>query len=335
MSMTGWTLYAPGDGWIEDLVGGPWELEALTEPAGGWHGAFLVHSREQPWEVEPRLRTVSSHAAIPMLACYVETSDFGYALALLGGELVARYVVNAHSAEHFVEGVWALEQCVALHGRDWQQTAVEALVRWSGVAPRPLTASQLSMLLAGEHLFPEHPLFGELGLALGIEAPQPLEANVGVFIKGEVPPEHQRVVIAAFESLGVAARVWVGPTRPGLGDVQCLVLATLPLQAFLGSLGSNVAEDAHQGLKRLVDRLFGRQPEAARPSQVLVLKDILTEVQVVLTADLPVAAYQRLVALDLSSVRQGPLRYDLQRGGWRSESDPWQQRSVPPWGTNP
>jgi hypothetical protein len=217
---------------------------------------------------------------------------------------------------------------------DWQQTGVEALAGWSEVAPRPLTADQFDAILAGRHLFPEDPLFGGLGLALGIEAPQPLEANVGVFIKGETPPKHEQVVVAAFESLGVAARVWVGPTRPGLGDVQCLVLATLPLQAFLGSLGSDVAADAHQGLKRLVDRLFGRQLEAARPSQVLVLvlvlEDILTQVQVILTADLPAAAYQRLVAVDLSSVQHGWLRYDRLQGQWRAESGPWQQRWVPP-----
>jgi hypothetical protein len=108
-----------------------------------------------------------------MLACYVETSDFGYALALRHGELVGRYVVNAHGAEHFVEGVWALEQCVALHGRDWQQTAVEALASWSVATPRPLTTSQLDAILAGRHLFPEDPLFNTLGLALGIEAPDP------------------------------------------------------------------------------------------------------------------------------------------------------------------
>jgi hypothetical protein len=187
MSMTGWTLYAPGDGWIEPLVNGPWTLEALTEPAGGWHGAFMVHSQEQPWEVERRLRTVGGHAAIPMLACYVETSDFGYALALLRGELAARYVVNAHSAEHFVEGVWALQQCVAVHGRDWQQTAVEALARWSGVAPRPLTANQLGALLAGDHLFPEHPLFNELSLALGIEAPYPQGPQANAWQQRRVP----------------------------------------------------------------------------------------------------------------------------------------------------
>jgi hypothetical protein len=166
-------LYAPGEAWVEDFVDGPWELEAATEPAGGWHGAFFVHSQEDPWEVEGRLRALSGRAAIPMLACYVETSDFGYALALAGGELVARYVVNAHSADIFVEGVWALEGCVALHGRDWQQTAVEALASWSAVAPRPVTASQLNAILAGRHLFPEDPLFNTLGLALGIEAPDP------------------------------------------------------------------------------------------------------------------------------------------------------------------
>lgn len=322
MSMTGWTLYAPGDAWIADLLDGPWTPEALTEPAGGWHGVFFVHSQEQPWDVERRLRTVSGRHALPMLACYVETSDFGYALALRRGELVARYVVNAHSAGIFVEGVWAVEQCVALHGRDWQQTSLEGLAGWSIITPRPLTASQLGTLLAGEHLFPEDPLFGGLGLALGIEAPRLLEANVGVMVKGEIPPEHQQVVAAAFGSLGVAAHVWVGPAGPGLGDLQCMVLAHVRLQAFLDSVGSNVAEGAHEGLKRLVDRIFGHRPATARPSQVLVLEDHFAGVQVVLPADLPAAAYRRLVALDQSSVRQGALVYDRRRGQWSSES--WQ-----------
>ena len=62
---------------------------------------------------------------------------------------------------------------MALHGRDWQQTAVEALAGWSVATPRPLTTSQLNAILAGRHLFPEAPLFNTLGLALGIEAPDP------------------------------------------------------------------------------------------------------------------------------------------------------------------
>jgi hypothetical protein len=71
----------------------------------------------------------------PLLACYVETSDFGYALALARGELAARYVVNAHFADDFVEGIWALEQCVALHGRAWQRMGLAGLAGWSRVAP--------------------------------------------------------------------------------------------------------------------------------------------------------------------------------------------------------
>jgi hypothetical protein len=90
--------------------------------------------------VERRLLAVSRQDPIPMLACYVETSDFGYALALLWGEFVARSVVNAQGAEGFAQAcVWALEQCVALHGLHWQDVALRALPGWSGIAPRPLT----------------------------------------------------------------------------------------------------------------------------------------------------------------------------------------------------
>jgi hypothetical protein len=248
VSSTGWILYAPGETWIGGLVGGPWELRALTKPAGGWHGAFFVHSQEQPWEVEPRLCTVSGHSAIPMLACYVETSDFGYALALAHGEPLARYLVNAHFADDFVEGIWALEQCMALHGRAWQRVGLEGLAGWSRVAPRPLTALQFQALLAGEHLFPEDPLFNELGRALGIEAPSARapQADVLVFVSGEIPPEHHHGVVVAFESLGVAVGVRVGPTRPELGDIHCLVLARVSLPELLGWIvGSPVAEDAY------------------------------------------------------------------------------------------
>jgi hypothetical protein len=80
-----------------------------------------------------------------------------------------------------------------------------------------------------------------------------------------------------------------------------------------------------------VDRLFAHQPETARPSQVLVLEDLVTRVQVILTADLPTAAYRRLVALDLWSIWHGSLHYDRQRGGWRRQSDAWQRWGAAIW----
>jgi hypothetical protein len=58
----------------------------------------------------------------------------------------------------------------------------------------------------------------------------------------------------------------------GAEDLQWLVLATLPLQAFLSALGSNLAGAATQRLKSLVGRVRGAKPEAAAP-RVLVLPE--------------------------------------------------------------
>ena len=107
----------------------------------------------------------------PLLGCYVQVSDFGYVVALLPGEIVSRYVVNPDRTVVWIEGGWALEQCAAHHGADWRRTGLDALARWSQVAPQPLAIDQLRPLLATEHLFPEHPLFDDLPVALGIQPP--------------------------------------------------------------------------------------------------------------------------------------------------------------------
>jgi hypothetical protein len=54
---------------------------------------------------------------------------------------------------------------------DWRRTGLDALARWSQVAPQPLALDRLAPLLAAEHLFPEHPPFGDLPVALGILSP--------------------------------------------------------------------------------------------------------------------------------------------------------------------
>ena len=112
----------------------------------------------------------------------------------------------------------------------------------------------------------------------------------------------------------------------GSEQLHWLVLAALPLHAFLSGLGSAAAQDVAQGLKRLVGRVVGAHRKTAPSAQVLVLQDAATRLQVVLEADLPAEAYEALVALDLSVFRQGPVHYDRQRGRWRSELDEWQQR---------
>jgi len=142
-----------------------------------------------------------------------------------------------------------------------------------------------------------------------------------VLLAEEVPPEQEQAIVEAFSTLGVAAHARMVPTRRGVGELQWLLLAVLPLQAFLSSLGSRLADEASQGLKRLIARLLGARRETASPPPVLVLQDAATRLQVVLEAGLPASAYEALLSLDLSKFHKGPLHYDRYRGAWRSELD--------------
>jgi hypothetical protein len=169
-------IYGPQGRWIEHLDDGPWRVEEILAPFGGWQGTYL-NWREGCWpaDVERYLLDASRRDRMPLLGCYVQVSDFGYVVGLVAGEVVARYVVNPRRTQVWIEGGWALEQCAAHHGPDWQRTGLDALARWSQVAPRPLAVEQLAPLLAAEHMFPEHPLFGDLPDALGIlPPPEPL-----------------------------------------------------------------------------------------------------------------------------------------------------------------
>jgi hypothetical protein len=59
-------------------------------------------------------------------------------------------------------------------------------------------------------------------------------------------------------------------------DAGWLLLATLPLQAFLSTLGASLATGATQALKRMVGRIHGSQPEAAPAPRPLILQDAAT-----------------------------------------------------------
>lgn len=135
----------------------------------------------------------------------------------------------------------------------------------------------------------------------------------------DVSAELERELDAGFRALGApAVRVRRPVGHRGPAELQWLVLASLPLQAFLSGLGA----EAVTVLKGLVRRL-ARRGESA-PDQVprpLVLHDERTGLRIVLEADLPPGAYEQLTALDLSGFAVGPLHYDRARAMWRSELD--------------
>ena len=151
-----------------------------------------------------------------------------------------------------------------------------------------------------------------------------------VLISEQVSADEAVRIAAEFSSVGLTADLRVVAPKRSVGDVAWLLLAALPLQPFFNRLAEDFADDVHERLKTFVTRVLRRRPSANRPKPVLVLQDTLSGVQVVLEPDLPAESYRQLLTFDLSTVRRGPLHYDLHRRRWRSELDETRSTVTPP-----
>jgi hypothetical protein len=143
-----------------------------------------------------------------------------------------------------------------------------------------------------------------------------------IFLDEQMSPEQQDLISGALAVLGVSVRVRIMPRRRSASDLQWLVLAALPLQAFLSGIGTDIANSAYEHFQDAVRTLLRRkhpdQPPATRP---IVLQDTAAGLQIILDHDLPADGYRQLLILDLSSFRLGPLHYDRAQHRWRSELD--------------
>lgn len=151
-----------------------------------------------------------------------------------------------------------------------------------------------------------------------------------VFVHSRSDSETEQVFLDLLFDTGVTAQVRVVPPHRGFDQLTWLLLAVLPLQAFLSEFGKKLGEDSSARLQAAVRRLADRDGKAAevdRASQsggrptLLVFQDAATGLQVVLEPDLPAEAYRQLTALDLAQFRIGPLHYDQTLRRWRSELD--------------
>jgi len=153
-----------------------------------------------------------------------------------------------------------------------------------------------------------------------MDDPDSLPADI--LIDEQVSQEQEALIVGTLTALGISARVKILPRRRSVSDLQWLVLAVLPLQAFLTSIGGKVADDTYKGFQNAVRKLLRREnateTTAARP---LVLQDTTSGLQIVLDDDLPAEGYRQLLTLDLSMFRLGPVHYDRTRQRWRSELD--------------
>jgi hypothetical protein len=146
----------------------------------------------------------------------------------------------------------------------------------------------------------------------------PLSAEL--LLSSDITEQQTQDALTSFSQFGVVARTRRPLSYRGSAEVEWLILATLPLQAFLSGLGSEAVKDSYAGLKRLVGRL--RSVSGPGANRVpLVLRDSNSELRIVLEPDLPARAYQHLLELDLGQYRAGPLHYDRAAQRWRSELD--------------
>jgi hypothetical protein len=147
-----------------------------------------------------------------------------------------------------------------------------------------------------------------------------LPLGIELLLGRDISGEQELEIKKAFTQFGTVSSVRRAVAYRGPNELEWLVLAALPLQAFLQNLGSLMGADAYGGFKRLVQRL-SRRGDSGTPRAPLILQDIQSGVRIVLDWDLPAEAYQKLVELDLKHYRYGPVHYDQTRGCWRSEID--------------
>jgi hypothetical protein len=138
-----------------------------------------------------------------------------------------------------------------------------------------------------------------------------------VLLDSDLPADRTRALLQELRRVGVLPRARVAAPRRALG-VAWLALVSLPLGAFLSGLGGKLAEDAYNGLKRLVRTVCGRDDEDG-PPRPLVLRDTASGLRIVLDADLPGEAYRQLFELDLAQFPAGHVHYDHHTGRWRSD----------------
>ena len=130
-------------------------------------------------------------------------------------------------------------------------------------------------------------------------------------------------VIAFFEQFGTVSRHRRVRAHRGAA-IEWLVLAALPLQAFLQNLGTLSGGDAYGAFKNLIARLPHHEPHSraeAKSVRPIILQDTDSGLQVMIESDLPEIAYRQLYQLNLAQFSSGPIHFDRNLGCWRADSE--------------
>ncbi|MGP4114445.1 hypothetical protein ACTWP5_26480 [Streptomyces sp. 4N509B] len=152
-------------------------------------------------------------------------------------------------------------------------------------------------------------------------------ADADVVLAAGLTREQEEPLLGLLTDLGFVSQVRVLPVRRSGEALTWLALVALPLSGFLTALG----EDGYHRLRRAVDALRTRGTRGTRanaaadddpaPLRPFVLEDTATGLRIIVPRDLPEEAYQQLRALDLTTFRHDPVRYDATLRRWVSDLD--------------
>lgn len=155
---------------------------------------------------------------------------------------------------------------------------------------------------------------------------EPDRMRADLVVDHRITRAQEQPLTDALAALGFASSVRVLPPRRVVEPLSWLILVSLPLHAFLTTVGNKAAEAAYHRLQNAVRNLRASSTTATaaappEPSRPVVLQDPATGLRIVLDPDLPSGAYRQLLSLDLTRYRLGPLHYDQARSRWRSPLD--------------
>ncbi len=137
----------------------------------------------------------------------------------------------------------------------------------------------------------------------------------------DITDDLEEQLVGTFREFGFDTQFRRTLAHRSVTELGWLVLAALPLQAFLTGLGTEAVKDIYASVKKLSTRRTAKKDSGPGRTVPLVLQDSGSDLRIILEPDLPEEAYQQLAGLDLSAYRIGPLHYDRHRRAWRSELD--------------
>jgi hypothetical protein len=149
--------------------------------------------------------------------------------------------------------------------------------------------------------------------------------NADVTIDRGASQEELEGVAEAFREVGVEASVRAGYVQ--MSELPpWMVMAFLPLTAFLTALGAELGKDAYKRLGNLIKRLREARARSKQPPGNIILEDSETKIQIVLSLDLSDEALEALFRLDTKSLPSGPVSFDTERGKWVSFQVEWEEK---------